>query len=47
MHTCGYCGRELRSVALLYAGAKPCCGRGDCTIRALNEHHKSEKDKAA
>lgn len=45
---CGYCGRELQSVALLYPHAKPCCGRGDCTIRALDEHHTAvEKGKAA
>lgn len=36
---CGYCGRGLRSVAILYPGVKPCCGRGDCTIRALDEYH--------
>jgi len=44
--TCGFCGRDLRSVALLYPNVKPCCGRGDCTIRALNDYHAANQLQA-
>lgn len=46
MTACGFCGRTLQSVALLYPGVKPCCGRGDCTIRALDNYHALHDDLA-
>jgi hypothetical protein len=35
---CGYCGKRLASVALIFVQARPTCGSAWCLQQALAEH---------
>ena len=43
---CGYCGRSLASVAVIYTRARPACASARCLHQALQESDRTEKRAA-